>query len=127
MSYQDLYERAKREDRIADLTPTFHEWKKEGEFIVGEFVHKAEVTSSLGSGTYYQYLFRTDDGLVKFAVGQATDKEVGPSLVPGRVYAVEYRGQVKIAQGRKVNKFKVLEIDTSETAAAESGADEAPF
>jgi hypothetical protein len=49
----------------------------------------------------------TDDGLVKFALGRATDNELKTVLKVGHVYQITYAGQQKIKGGRSVNQFKV--------------------
>lgn len=127
MQYKDLYEKAKNEGSLNDLTPSFFEWRDAGDMVIGEFVDKNEVTSSLGSGTYNQYLFRTDEGLVKFSLGGPADKEIAPSLVVGNIYAIEYKGQVRISGGRKVNKFKASEIVTDQETHNNGQMDQAPF
>lgn len=111
MKYSEMHEEAQKVKALKTLTPTYFEFEKKGDAIVGRYKGRSPVTSSLGSGEYFQYLFDTDDGLIKIALGQATDKEAGQLLESGKVYVVEYLGQVKISGGRKVNKFDVQVID----------------
>ncbi|GAI56426.1 unnamed protein product [marine sediment metagenome] len=70
--------------------------------------------SSLGGGEYNQYLFETDEGLVKFALGRSGDGEIGAVLEKGHVYQVEFLGQESISGGRKVNKFNCIEVGFGE-------------
>ncbi|GAI82088.1 unnamed protein product, partial [marine sediment metagenome] len=69
-----------------------------------------EVESGISEGIYNQYLFDTDDGLIKCAFGGATDKEAGMLMEVDRVYSVEFAGKVKITGGRTVNKFHIERI-----------------
>lgn len=112
MTYQEMIKEAEKVGGVKLLSPTFHEWKKEGETIVGKLLAKAEVTSSISTGSYFQYLVDTDEGPVKFHMGRATDNEIGALLVTGGVYSFTYKGSEKISGGRTVNKFEINAIDT---------------
>jgi len=56
----------------------------------------------------------TDKGMVKFALGQATDREIEPVLRPGNLYAFMFEGKEDLLGGRTVNKFKVVEFGQAE-------------
>jgi hypothetical protein len=114
-SYKKLYEAAKKKKALKLLTPDFHKWQDTGEVIVGAFVSRNPVQGKLGGVEYNQYIFETDDGLVKFSMGAAADREVGDLFVPGAVYSIEYLGKESISGGRSVNKFNVIEIGIIET------------
>jgi len=125
-NYKEAYEQAIADKRLKTVTPNYVEFKKKGDQIVGQFVGKATVVSSTNKGEYNQYIFDTDDGMVKFAMGQATDKEVGQSLKQDSIYVITFNGQEKLSGARTVNKFVVEEIepvDASET----SNPDDLPF
>lgn len=106
-TYKEQYDEAKKVGGIQSITPEFMEFDKKGVSILGEYLSSSEVQGSIGTGTYRQYVFDTDDGLVKFALGAATDREVYPQLIVNEVYRVEFIGKEKISGGRQVNKFKV--------------------
>jgi len=116
MNFQEMWNEAEAEKKIVDITPQWVPWEAEGQFIIGRFRGSSEVTSSLGEGTYLQYLFDTDDGLVKFSLGRATDNELKTVMVVGHVFQISYLGQDKIKGGRHVNKFKVQTIPGSSDA-----------
>lgn len=125
-TYAKLLEAAQKNDTLSSLTPLFIEWKKDGQCIVGKFLSKNSVKSSLSDGTYNQYVFETDGGLVKFALGSAADADFGNTLRAGNVYLITYAGKVKIGQKRHVNKFTVdLVAEASELAPTPS--DDIPF
>jgi hypothetical protein len=126
MKYSEMKKLAEKAKATVDLTPAFLEFKKAGDSVIGRLKNVSQVQSGLTEGHYNQYLFETDDGLVKCAVGAATDKEAGSMMVIGRVYSVEYRGKEKISGGRSVNKFKITEIDESMLPKGQ-GKDDVPF
>ncbi len=127
MRYNELYEKAQNEGQTKDLSAEYKEWKNAGDFIVGKFLGCNTVTSRLGSGEYNQYLFETDDGLIKFAMGAVTDSEVAPLMEKGNIYRVEYQGKTKISGGRQVNRFKVGQIQLSHDMEIDESREEAPF
>ena len=114
MNFQDMWKRAEKEKTIVDITPQWVPFESEGQCIVGRYRGSAEVSSSLGEGTYLQYLFDTDEGLVKFSLGKATDNELSTVMFVGGIYHVTYLGQVKVKGGRRVNQFKVQVISDGE-------------
>ena len=71
-----------------------------------------EKGSSLGA--YNQYVFETDDGLVKIGPGKGFDNDVAAQLAPGVVYAITFLGKVTTNRGRTVNKYNVEEIGKAE-------------
>lgn len=111
MKYSDMKKVAEKKGAVADLTPTFYQFKKAGDGFVARLKGVSPVQSGLSEGSYNQYLFEGDEGLIKCAMGGATDKEVAPLMKVGNVYSVDYLGKVKISGGRSVNKFKIREID----------------
>lgn len=124
MLYKDMLARAMKSKEIKMLTPLYFEWEKAGDQVVGKFVGASEVSSGLSEGTYKQYLIETDDGLVKFALGTATDREVEPLLETGHVYVFTYRGKEELSGGRRVNKFLIEEIMNVELVKHDSGINE---
>jgi len=110
MKFIEAHKKAEKEERTEKITPEYVTFEKEKAFVVGQFIGYAEVASSQGDGFYNQYLFNTDIGLVKFAVGSATDKEIIPLMRIGEVYHVEFHGKEKLDAKRSVNKFLVNHI-----------------
>ena len=123
MSYEEMFEKAKREGALKPLNPVFIQWEKEGQDVLGRLKEKVTVTGTLGNSEYTQYIMETDAGLVKFSLGQATDKEVGSLLKIGNVYYIKYLGKEKITGGRQINRFEIKEV----TVGDELADDEIPF
>lgn len=126
MSMIDHYKQAKADKTLKTLTPTYIEWKAKGDTIIGIYKGVAEVASSRGEGTYNQYLVETDNGMVKFALGSATDREIALALKTDRLYAFEFKEKVSIGGGRSVNKFEVSEIPMPDPIEGKVG-DDIPF
>lgn len=126
MSYKDQYEKAYKAGETQDLTPTFTRFEEKGDVMIGKLVSFNSVQSSLGEGSYNQYLFDTDDGLVKFSLGKAADSELASQFVAGGVYRIEFLGNEKIGKGRTVNKYEVVQIPTGE-ATQVGGDEDVPF
>jgi len=124
MKYSEMKKEAEKKKALADLSPTFFAFEKKGDGFCGRLKGLSSVQSGLSQGSYNQYLFEGDAGLIKCAFGAATDKELAPLMKVGNIYTVEYLGKVKISGGRSVNKFKVYEIDE---AAMTGEAKDVPF
>lgn len=126
MSYKDLFVEAEKEKKVKPISAKYHVWDKKGETILGRLLNRNSVPSRLGGGEYFQYLFDTDDGLVKFALGRATDSEAGSLMAIGGIYNVKYLGTEKISGGRQLNKFEVKEISAPSDAVV-GGTGDVPF
>ena len=109
-SYQELYKSSKRAKTVKPLTPKYIKWEEAGQQIVGAYISHNPVTSRLGDKEYNQYIFETDDGLIKFSLGRSADSELTPQLVTGIVYAITFQGKEGIAGGRSVNRFLLEEV-----------------
>ncbi len=112
-NYKQMYDKAVKDNTVEQLTPEYMEWKKPDDRVIGCFISRGVVESSGGGGQYYQYVFETDKGRVKFHMGRATDNDVGASLTPGVVYCITFLGKEEISGSRRVNKFNVEEIGPS--------------
>lgn len=106
--------KAKKDKDTENLTPDFMKWEKDGQNIIGCMVSKNTVPSGLSDGEYQQYLFKTDDGLVKFSLGKAADEELKATMVPGGIYEITYKGKIDIGKGKRVNKFQVFMAGSSD-------------
>jgi len=126
MSYKEAYAKAKKEESLHQITSTYHEWKKKGESIVGEFIHVNQVPGRQPNTQYNQYLFQTDDGLIKFSMGGVTDNEAGVMMRIGEVYAVEFLGQEEIANKQRVNRFMIERL-TQPDVERVGGPSDLPF
>jgi len=122
MTYKEQFEAAAKAGQVRSMSPVWTKFEKEGDAVCGQLLSSSEVPSGLGTGSYLQYLMRTDDGLIKFSLGAATDRELAAVLKPGELYRIVYDGQTKIKGGKRVNKFLVDALvlpDTEEITAGD--------
>lgn len=125
MTYKEQFEAAKAAGRVQGVSPVWTRFEKEGDTVCGQLLGSSEVPSGLGTGSYLQYLMRTDDGLIKFSLGAATDRELAVVLKMGELYRIEFDGQTKIKGGKRVNRFLVDAIVVPEEE--EITAEDVPF
>ncbi len=126
MKYEEMYDEAKGNEQLRQLTAEYFEFKKPGVGFIGCLMGVNEVTSKLGGQGYNQYLFDTDGGLIKCAFGRATDGEAGVLMRVGGIYSIKYLGSEDIAGGRKVNRFEVFAIMTEEEVMVGGKEDKPP-
>lgn len=126
MSYQSMFDEAKEAGRAKGLSAKYVEFKKKGDAIIGRLVSRNKVASTAGTGYYYQYLFETDKGLIKCALGTATDNEAGALMGKDGVYSITFMGKQDIGHGRSINRFDILEI-AQPVEAVVGGAGDVPF
>ena len=125
MSYEEQYKETKKSKALVNLTPEFVTFEKKGDYVLGRLISKNEVSSQLGTTTYTQYLFETDKGLIKFALGRATDNEINTLFTIGGVYRVEFLGKEDLAGGRKINRFNIEGVQMVEPGVTDD--DDIPF
>jgi len=125
-TYVEKYKEAKAKGETKTVTPDYVEFKKKGDCVIGLLKGIAVVESSKTGKAYNQYLVMTDRGLVKFALGNATDNELRDIVKRGKVYAFTFQGKEDLGGGRSVNKFliELLDIDDEEPPMDE---DDIPF
>ena len=108
MTYREQLKAARKEGEVRDLAPKFLEFRTAGEEVVGKLIDISTVDGQHGS--YKQYLFDTDDGVVKLQLGAATDADVAPQMALGAVYWLTFEGVEKLSGGRFINKIAVREL-----------------
>lgn len=110
MSYKDIAERALKDGQTENITPKYVEFTDVGDIIVGRYLARTQVKSNVSDGVYFQYLFDSDEGLIKFHLGSATDGEAGAVMKSGEIYHIEFLGKEKIGGGKSVNKYQIERI-----------------
>lgn len=108
--YGQMLKDAQKDGRVQRVTPKFVEFKDKDEQVVGRLMGQQTIKSTKNEGTYQHYIVESDNGLIKFAMGSATDGELSATLKRGGVYAFKFLGQEDLGGGRRVNKFDVVEL-----------------
>ncbi len=113
MGYREQFDQVTKDKSGRNLSPKYKEFKKADDQVIGRMLAKNSVSGTVGGGSYNQYLFDTDEGLTKFALGSATDNEAGALMKVGGVYSVTFKGQEKLKGGRSINRFDIIEIEAA--------------
>jgi len=127
MKYQEMYENAKKSETLKSLSPVYFTFTKKGDRVIGRLKAIVEVQGSRGGQTYNQYVVETDDRLLKFALGSATDKEIETQLKREHVYVFLFQGKEKLTGGREVNRYEVFEVPFMDEEALSDDEDEVPY
>ena len=114
VTYKQQYEEAKKAKSIKTLTPQMFKFTETNSILIGVYISQSLIGVSEKSKGYNQYVFGTDEGLVKIGPGSGFDSDVAEQLDPGVVYAIEWLGKVDISGGRTVNKYNVEELGMDE-------------
>jgi hypothetical protein len=117
MKYKQQFEAAQKAKVAEKLNPTFITFDKPKDTVIGKYLFSHTVPGKKEGEFYYQYLFETDDGKVKFHLGSVADGEIGSQFVPEKVYAITYLGKEELGGGRSVNKFDAFEVPEMPTDA----------
>ncbi len=125
MKYQEMMEEAEGNKQLRQLTAEYVKFDNAGTKVVGMLMGKNEVQGRLSDKSYTQYLFDTDDGLIKCALGSANDGEAGTLMQVGGIYSITFLGTESMGGGRRVNQFEVVGIMTEEEALV-GGKDDIP-
>ena len=127
MGYHEMAAEREADGRTRKLTVMYMPWEKSGQIVIGKFISEAVIKSKKNEGSYKQYVFHTDDGMIKFQCGGFFDNDQGAAMQRGGVYSILFQGKKKIESGNTVNAFELVEIaapgDTKAPAAKNTELD----
>jgi hypothetical protein len=110
MRYEDFLINNDPNDAGDPVSIDIHTWETDGARIIGEL---KEITDFEG-GEFEQkckrYIFKTDKGLVSTILGSSVDKQISPEKYIGRVLCITYNGQISLKDGRRCNRFTVVDV-----------------
>lgn len=118
MTYEELDRQAQSLGQIEKLTPEWIEWKEPGQTVIGKILSRADVQSLKYEQTMVVYSMDTDKGPVRFKLGAASEKDIGPFLKNGEVYRIVHLGLEKIEGGKERRNFEVYHIPAIDTDSA---------
>ena len=110
MGYHEMAADREKDGRTKKLSVAYLPWDKKGQIVIGKLMSENVIVSRKTDGTYKQYVFHTDDGMVKFQCGSFFDNDQGALMKIGGVYSILFNGKKKIPSGNSVNDFEVVEI-----------------
>jgi len=109
-----MYTQAQKNGQTKPISSIFKkEWKNKEE-IIGRLISLAEITDPKFQKSYFSYLFNTDDGNIKTALGAGVDQEVRPFMKIGEIYWIQFTGLVDTGKGSPMKTFKVEHIVTDQ-------------
>jgi len=94
---------------------------------LGKLLGMDQVISRANGKEFTIYTLETDTGLVRFALGGATDQQIGKVLTLGKVYRIKFEGQQALEGGRKMNVFDIQRIPAPELEGVAQGDDDLSF
>lgn len=106
MSYQDLFKKAIKSDRLQPLTMAVQKWEKDGDQLLGELLTIEDFTGSEYDTPCKKYTFHTDNGIVSTVLGSIGDKTLSEKHV-GKVIHIMYQGKKESKNGRRFNIFMI--------------------
>lgn len=109
-SYKEAAAKAKKQGTAESVKPEWVDFKKTGQSVAGLLIDKQLVQGRTFPGEFTKYTMKTDDGIVQFKMGSATDKDTGVSMQIGEIYEVTFEGQENVGQNQDRNVFEVLHI-----------------
>lgn len=118
-NYEKAAKAAQKARATRKLTPTWIEWKKQGQYVVGKFLGRETVVGKTFVGEFEKYRMMTDDGPIEFKLGAASDRDTGCFLEEGSVYIITYKGEENTGKGNPRHVFEVEEIPSEVLAAEE--------
>ena len=115
MTYADQYKQAtKRGDVRAISSVLKKEWKK-NEDLIGVLKSITPVHNVKLDSDYFSYLFSTDDGAIKCALGAGVDQDVKPFMRVGELYCVRFKGEVNTGKGNPMKVFEIMRVPSDLT------------
>lgn len=109
-SYADMAKKAQKDGAAETIDVRYVNIKSLNGPLVGRLMDAFDVESNVGNAPYKHYLMETDDGMVKFHLGGAADKEYASRLVIGEVYSITFLEKTDIGGGKTVNRFTIAHI-----------------
>ena len=103
---------ARKNKAVRDLGITFIKFDKPGVEVLGVYVSKTLIDSKQFPSTYYQYIFLTDDGPVKFHMGGAADTEYAELFEPGDLYRIKFLKDEDLDNTRRIKRYEVEHVPT---------------
>ena len=107
MNYNEYYEQMKTGGRVSKATVDIMSWREPGDSIIGEVVTIEPFQGGKYDAEVKQYIIDTDHGMESTVLGKYTDRQLDGKLAVNDVVRIEYKGQVQLDDGRKVNRFAV--------------------
>lgn len=108
--YSEAASAAKKAGTAVSLKPVWTPFKKQGQTICGLLKGKETVEGRTFKGSFVKYTMDTDEGMIQFKMGSASDKDIGVGMEIGEIYEISFEGQTKLDENSTRNDFECIHI-----------------
>lgn len=95
---------------LRNLTVVWHDWKRDGCELIGQYLEREPVRGRGTLPSYYHYVFDCLGTKTRFALSPIFDKQIGDELITGHWYYIEYQEQRRLEGGKSIHIFRAEEI-----------------
>jgi hypothetical protein len=113
MTYSEMLEKAKKGNKVKQITSDIKTWESEGDFILGKLIKVEPFSEGEFETEVKKYTFDTDNGIVSTVMGAVADKQIAGDEMLNSVLYITYKGKKKSKKGHMVNKFDMVVIDNA--------------
>jgi len=110
MKYEDFLKAIDPSDAGEPVSVDIHTWETDGTTIIGELKDITDFEGGEFEQKCKRYIFKTDKGLISTILGASIDKQIQPEKYIGRVLCVTFNGQISLKDGRRCNRFTVVDV-----------------
>lgn len=115
MTYKDQYKQATKAGEVRSISSILKkEWNK-NEDLIGVLKSITPIHNEKLNSDYFSYLFSTDDGNIKCALGAGVDQDVKPFMRVGELYCIRFKGMQATGKGNDMKVFEVMRVPSDIT------------
>lgn len=115
MTYSDQYKQAEKNGNVKSIGCTLKkEWKKNEE-LIGVLKGVTPMHNQRINSDYFSYVFATDKGAIKCALGAGVDQDVKPFMKIGELYLVRFKGMLNTGKGNEMKVFEIKRVPSDLT------------
>ena len=109
-NYRELVKQLRDAKGAKSLITEIKKFENDGDFICGRIVDMKPFEHSQGDKPCMQYIMESIEGKKSFVLGARLDAELEGYDLADRIIYVEFKGQLKLENGRRVNLFNIEDI-----------------
>jgi len=110
MKYEDFLTSNDPNEKGEPVSIDIHTWESDGTRIIGELKDVQPFEGGEFEQKCMRYIFKTDKGLISTILGSSVDKQIPPEKYIGRVLCITFNGQISLKDGRRCNRFTVVDV-----------------
>jgi hypothetical protein len=110
MNYKEMFDKAISAQKAVVMNVAIHEWKEEGEALIGRLTKFEEFEGGEYDKKCQVYTFETDNGKESCVLGSVGDKILAADANVGKIFAITFNGKRTTKKGKECNDFQILMI-----------------